>query len=102
MQDEERLSRSADSLRRIVLLEILQELPADGEGPAADIHFRFTGREDLLFATHQQPLDVLRVARRTDCRDGARFGDGMRGGSTAAPPRLWPMRSCGAWYCARR
>src|SRR5258705_9146276 len=70
----------ADVLHRIVTLEVVQELPPDGEGPAADVHFRFTGGENLLLALDEEALDMPGIVRRSDRRNGACFGDIVRGG----------------------
>src|SRR5437764_54267 len=90
MEDEKRLSQGADVLRRIVMLEILQELSADREGPAADVHVRFTGGDDLFLAAHEEVLDVLWIIRRADDCDGARFVDVMCSGEHCSPAEAVP------------
>ena len=63
MQDEQCFPETADGLSRIVLLEIVQKLLADGEGAAADVYLRFARGDNQFLAIPQEVLDVLRLIR---------------------------------------
>jgi hypothetical protein len=66
-------------LRRIVPLQVLEELPADGEGASADVDLRFPRGEDVALSVHQKLFHMLGVVRRADDGHCTAFRD-LRGG----------------------
>jgi hypothetical protein len=77
MHDEQGFPKLADVLRRVVALEVFEEIFANAERTSADVDRRFAFRLEL-FLVGDEVLDVARIVRRAERRYGTRFGYAAR------------------------
>src|SRR5687768_9793905 len=89
MHDEQRLAKLADGLRRIVALEVVEELLAHVKRPPADVDGRLAFAEELFLVANEM-LDVMRIVRRADRRHRPRLSDPLGGRKRRRAPEAVP------------
>jgi hypothetical protein len=76
--------------------DVVEELLFNDERAPAKADLGGAALADFLERMGEVFRDMFGIERRADGGDGLDAGDGAGRASTAAPPRLWPMRRPGA------
>ena len=96
MEHQQRLAQDREAIRQLLLGDVVEKFLADAERPAGERHLDLALSRDLATCSLNRPATCAGS-------DGAAMvatarASGMRcaAASTAAPPRLWPIRIAGA------
>ena len=91
------LRKEASAFLQPLLGDVVEEFALDAERPADELNLDLALRADRLHLVLEQTDDVAGIDRRGNGDHRARVGRSFgAAASTAAPPRLWPIRIAGA------